>query len=125
MAPKDRGTVPQRSKTAEEKVVAADLFLDRYETNNGAVPAADLAFFTVRTHPKLSWARARLQVSLADVGRSEHGNHRQHDRPDSGLGGLELALRQVSVARSEQRLGHLKSAVGLVRILSHSDSPAV
>ncbi len=35
-----------------------------YETNNGAVPAADLAFFTVR--PKLSRARARLQVSLAD-----------------------------------------------------------
>ena len=25
-----------------------------YETNNGAVPAADLAFFTVRTRPKLS-----------------------------------------------------------------------
>ena len=31
VAPKDRGAVPQRSKTAEERVVAADLFLvDRY-----------------------------------------------------------------------------------------------
>ena len=27
VAPKDRGAVPQRSKTAEERVVAADLFL--------------------------------------------------------------------------------------------------
>ncbi len=32
MAPKDRGPVPQRSKTAEERVVAADRFLvDRYD----------------------------------------------------------------------------------------------
>ena len=31
VAPKDRGSVPQRSKTAEERVVAADQFLmDRY-----------------------------------------------------------------------------------------------
>ena len=31
VAPKDSGRVPQRSKTAEERVVAADLFLvDRY-----------------------------------------------------------------------------------------------
>ena len=31
VAPKDRGPVPQRSKTAEERVVAADRFLmDRY-----------------------------------------------------------------------------------------------
>ena len=31
MAPKDRGAVPQRSKTAEQRVVAAGLFLvDRY-----------------------------------------------------------------------------------------------
>ena len=38
MAPKDRGPVPLRSKTAEERVVAADQFLvDRYETDS--VPA--------------------------------------------------------------------------------------
>ena len=38
VAPKDRGVVPQRSKTAEERVVAADLFLmDRYETAYGDV----------------------------------------------------------------------------------------
>ena len=33
VAPEDPGMVPQRSKTAEERVVAADLFLvDRYST---------------------------------------------------------------------------------------------
>jgi len=40
VAPKDRGSVPQRSETAGERVVAADLFLvDRYPICETRIPA--------------------------------------------------------------------------------------
>ena len=43
MAPNDRGPVAQRSKTAEERVVAADQFLmDRYCHWNGATKSFDV-----------------------------------------------------------------------------------
>ena len=88
VAPKDRGTVPQRSETAEERVVAADQFLvDRWSSSTPSAPsscARSALRFSSRSsgsrRPRWSWGRRHTRVGAAQIPLSSLGPSRSRSQ---------------------------------------------